>query len=152
MTVSSDTHRILTMFREVTQSVELERERNRLISIITHELRTPLTSIKGALGLLDSCAMGPMPAEAKNLVGIALRNSDRMLDLIAQILEAEKAEHDAGNIPLEPVNLAEVIRSAISANQGYGTELGITFRDPCDTPGPLGQWQRSGFFNRCLPT
>ena len=132
--LASDTHRILTMFREVTQSVELERERNQLISIITHELRTPLTSIKGALGLLDSCAMGPMPSEAKNLVGIALRNSDRMLDLIAQILEAEKVEQEPRDIVLEPLNMAVAVRSAIAANQGYGTELGITYRDPHDTP------------------
>lgn len=132
--LSSDTDRVLTVFREVTQNVELERERNRLISIITHELRTPLTSIKGALGLLDSCAMGPMPSEAKNLVGIALRNSDRMLDLIAQILEAEKIEHDARKAPLEPVNMADTVRNAIAANQGYGTELGITYREPKKTP------------------
>ncbi len=131
--VTSDTHRILTMFREVTRNVELERERNRLISIITHELRTPLTSIKGAMGLLDSCAMGPMPAEAKNLVGIALRNSDRMLDLIAQILEAERAEHETREEVLVPLNISETIQSAIAANQGYGTELGITYRDPVGT-------------------
>ena len=131
--VTSDTHRILTMFREVTRNVELERERNRLISIITHELRTPLTSIKGAMGLLDSCAMGPMPAEAKNLVGIALRNSDRMLDLIAQILEAEKAEHETRQEELVPLNIAEAIHSSIAVNQGYGTELGITYRDPVGT-------------------
>ncbi|MDV4143580.1 MULTISPECIES: sensor histidine kinase [Shimia] len=131
--VTSDAPRILTMFREVTRNVELERERNRLISIITHELRTPLTSIKGAMGLLDSCAMGPMPSEAKNLVGIALRNSDRMLDLIAQILEAEKAEHEARHEVLVPINMAEAVAAAIASNQGYGTELGITYRDPVGT-------------------
>ncbi len=131
--VTSDTPRILTMFREVTRNVEMERERNRLISIITHELRTPLTSIKGAMGLLDSCAMGPMPSEAKNLVGIALRNSDRMLDLIAQILEAEKAEHETRHEVLVPINISETVQAAIAANQGYGTELGITYRDPVGT-------------------
>lgn len=132
--VAADTYRILTVFREVSQSVELERERQRLISIITHELRTPLTSIKGALGLLDSCAMGPMPSEAKNLVGIGLRNSDRMLELIAQILESEKAEHEARNEPLEPINIGETVRAAIAANQGYGAELGITFQEPVESP------------------
>ena len=131
--VTHDTPRVLTMFCEVTRTVELERERSRLISIITHELRTPLTSIKGAMGLLDSCALGPMPSEAKNLVGIALRNSDRMLDLIAQILESEKAGHDARHAPLAPLNLAETIEMAITANQCYGTELGVTFRDPIGT-------------------
>ena len=132
--VAANTNRILTVFREVSQSVELERERKRLISIITHELRTPLTSIKGALGLLDSCAMGPMPAEAKNLVGIGLRNSDRMLDLIAQILESEKAEHETRNETLEPINISEALRTAIATNQGYGAELGVTFQEASKCP------------------
>lgn len=122
--------RVLTITRDVSDRAAYERERHQLISVITHELRTPLTSIKGALGLLDANAVGPMSTEAKSLVGIALKNSDRMLGLIREILDAEKAEQAVAGTELEPVDLAEAVNTAIVANRGYGAEYDVDFVDP----------------------
>jgi PAS domain S-box-containing protein len=122
--------RVLTLFRDVSQNMRLERERNNLVSVITHELRTPLTSIKGSLGLLDANAFGPMSTEAKSLVNIALRNSDRMLELIRDILEAEKAAQTDFTDGIEPIELGEIVDASIAANRGYGTQLGIEFENP----------------------
>jgi len=122
--------RVLTIFRDVTQSVEMERERNRLVSVITHELRTPLTSIKGSLGLLEAGSFGPMSTEAKSLVNMALRNSDRMLELIREILDAERAEKTRSTPEFRPVNLGDCVDAAIHANLGYGSQLGIDFVNP----------------------
>lgn len=126
--------RVLTLFRDVSQNMRLERERNHLVSVITHELRTPLTSIKGSLGLLDASAFGPMSTEAKSLVTIALRNSDRMLTLIRDILEAEKAAQTDPTDGVEPIELSDIVDSAIAANHGYGTQLGIDFVNPGSDP------------------
>jgi len=122
--------RVLTIFRDVTQSVEMERERNRLVSVITHELRTPLTSIKGSLGLLEAGTFGPMSTEAKSLVHMALRNSDRMLELIREILDAERAEEAKSPADFGPLNLGDCLDAAIRANLGYGSQLGIDFVNP----------------------
>jgi PAS domain S-box-containing protein len=125
--VEGGDRRVLTIFRNMTESVKTERERNRLVSVITHELRTPLTSIKGSLGLLDAGSMGPMSIEAKSLVNIALRNSDRMLGLIRDILSAERTDQTTDKKPITTVNLSELIDTAIASNQGYGAQFGIDF-------------------------
>jgi PAS domain S-box-containing protein len=134
ISVGGSEQRVLTIFRDVTQNVVLERERNHLVSVITHELRTPLTSIKGSLGLLDASAFGPMSTDAKSLVSIALRNSDRMLELIRDILEAEKAGEIEASGGLRPVDLSAAVDAAITANLGYGAQLGIEFVNPGTEP------------------
>lgn len=128
--VEGGDRRVLTIFRNMTESVKTERERNRLVSVITHELRTPLTSIKGSLGLLDAGSMGPMSLEAKSLVNMALRNSDRMLGLIRDILGAERASQIEDKSTHRPVNLSELIETAVASNQGYGAQFGIEFVNP----------------------
>lgn len=125
--VEGGEQRVLTFFRDVTKNVATERERNHLVSVITHELRTPLTSIKGSLGLLDAATFGPMSTGAKDLVSIALRNSDRMLELIRGILDAERSEEAGEKAKLAPVNLSEAVDAALATNLGYGAQLGINF-------------------------
>lgn len=125
--VEGGDRRVLTIFRDMTEAVATERERNRLVSVITHELRTPLTSIKGSLRLLDAGTMGPMSTEAKSLVSIALRNSDRMLDLIQDILGAEREGQTANSEGFGVVNLSDLLETEIVANHGYGAQLGVDF-------------------------
>ncbi len=132
--VDGGERRLLTIFRDITQNTALERERNHLVSVITHELRTPLTSIKGALRLIDAGKFGPMSTGAKDLVGIALRNSDRMLELIREILDSERRDQASETEPMEPVNLSEAVDLAIDSNLGYGAQLGITLVNQGSTP------------------
>lgn len=132
--VEGGERRLLTLFRDVTRTMEMQRERDHLVSVITHELRTPLTSIKGALGLMEGGEFGPMSTEAKGLLGIALRNSDRMLELIREILDSERAGQVAAGAEMEPLNLSKAVEAAISSNLGYGAQLGITFASPGSSP------------------
>jgi CheY-like chemotaxis protein len=78
--------------------------------MVSHELRTPLTSIRGSLGLLEGGAVGELPAKARELMGIARQNADRLIRLINDLLDLEKIE--AGKIQLDiaaldPVALVE---------------------------------------------
>ena len=49
------------------------------MSVVGHELRTPLTSIRGSLGLLEAGLAGELPGEARDMVRIALDNTDRLV-------------------------------------------------------------------------
>ena len=51
----------VVVFRDITDRREVERLKDEFVSVVSHELRTPLTSIRGALGLLDSGTLGPLP-------------------------------------------------------------------------------------------
>jgi PAS domain S-box-containing protein len=84
--------------RDISERKEIDRLKTEFVSVVSHELRTPLTSIRGSLGLMEGGAVGELPAKARELVGIARQNADRLIRLINDILDLEKIE--AGKIQL----------------------------------------------------
>jgi signal transduction histidine kinase len=86
--------------------VALARQRQ-FVADASHELRTPLTSILANLELLEAQLEG----EDREVAGSALRSSQRMRRLVADLLLLARA--DAGRqAPREPVDLATVVREA----------------------------------------
>ncbi|WP_020409782.1 ATP-binding protein [Hahella ganghwensis] len=79
----------LVMVRDITERAEIDRIKDEFISTVSHELRTPLTAIKGALSLIK---VQPIQWDDKsyNLVDIAERNSQRLLELVNRILDFKK--------------------------------------------------------------
>lgn len=84
--------------RDITERKEVDRLKTEFVSVVSHELRTPLTSIRGSLGLMEGGAVGELPPKARELLGIARQNADRLIRLINDILDLEKIE--AGKIQL----------------------------------------------------
>ncbi len=73
--------------------------KTRFFTNVSHELRTPLTLTIGPLEDLQTGAHGDLPASAQGSVGLALRNSRRLLRLINQLLDIAKLE--AGELKLD---------------------------------------------------
>ncbi len=106
--------------RDITERLGVERLKNEFVSTVSHELRTPLTSISGALGLLAGGVAGAVPPKAKRLVDIAKQNSDRLVRLINDILDMEKAESGRLEFHLERQLLRPIVSAAVEANRGFG--------------------------------
>jgi signal transduction histidine kinase len=84
----------------------LARQRQ-FVADASHELRTPLTSILANLELLEA----ELEGEDREIAGSALRSSQRMRRLVADLLLLARA--DAGRqAPREPVDMAVVVREA----------------------------------------
>ncbi len=97
----------------------VERLQSEFVSTVSHELRTPLTSIRGALGLVAAGVTGPLPKEAKEYVDIALSNADRLVRLINDILDIEKMQSGSMEFRYRTVDLGQVVKSAIAANEAF---------------------------------
>jgi signal transduction histidine kinase len=104
---------------DLSESRRIERMKDEFLATVSHELRTPLTSIVGALGLLAAGAGGAIPDAALELLQVAKRNGDRLNQLIDDVLDLTKLEGDRMQLNLRPVELAPLIREALSANDGY---------------------------------
>ena len=102
-------------FRDVSQRHALERMKDEFISTVSHELRTPLTSIRGALGLLNAGVMGELSDKAKNLLRIAMTNTDRLVRLINDILDLERMESGRAPLHLRTSDLGELVKQAVDA-------------------------------------
>jgi signal transduction histidine kinase len=104
----------------------VERLKNEFISVVSHELRTPLTSIRGSLGLLAGGVAGDMPPAASTMVEIAYNNSERLVRLINDILDAEKIESGMLQLDIQPIGLRELLTQVIEENRGYGLPFEVT--------------------------
>lgn len=111
--------------RDITERRKLDRMKREFISTVSHELRTPLTSIKGALGLIASGKTGTISPQSQKLIDIALRNSDRLVRLINDILDIEKIE--TGNLVynIDKHDLIPLIKASIEINQPMAQQFDV---------------------------
>ena len=118
--------RFVAVVRDIAARKAQEEARMAFVATVSHELRTPLTSIKGAMKLVASGATGPIPEKPTQMIDLALRNVDRLLLLINDLLDLEKLDNATTEIRSDPVDLAELIPEAIAQNTGYAREFGVT--------------------------
>lgn len=112
-------------FRDISQRYALDRLKDEFVSTVSHELRTPLTSIRGALGLLSSGILGEINEKATNLLRIALSNSDRLVRLINDILDLERAQSGREPLVFRPVQMADLVRQAMDGMQLQAETAGV---------------------------
>jgi len=119
---------LLCIVRDITERKALENLKNQFVATVSHELRTPLTSIRGALGLVLGGALGGIPDKVRLILEMANRNSERLTLLINDLLDLEKIESAQMVFAFESVDLIQLVRHALEANQGYADEYGISLQ------------------------
>ncbi|WP_134495848.1 sensor histidine kinase [Microvirga pakistanensis] len=80
------------------------------IADAAHQIRTPLTALKAQLQLLSR---QPMDPQALQYLTRVQERVDQLSHLAGQLLSHAMVNHRAGAVPLEPVDVAEVVRRAI---------------------------------------
>ncbi len=108
--------------RDITERKRVDRLKSEFVSTVSHELRTPLTSIRGALGLLAGGRVGDMSPEAKEMLNIALNNSERLVRLINDILDVEKIRSGKLQFDFRELDLDAAAEEAVAANRGFAVE------------------------------
>jgi signal transduction histidine kinase/CheY-like chemotaxis protein len=125
-------HSIETRERQLQEDIEKLKELERLkadfVSTVSHELRTPLTSMRGAIGLLLGGTVGEMPAKARELLRIALTNTDRLIRLINDILDIEKM--DAGHVQIKHnrLRLRSLLDTTVAGLEGFARDGEVKLR------------------------
>ena len=121
-------------FRDVSEREVVQELKRQFISVVSHELRTPLTSIKGSLQMLSSGILGPLNEDQQELMTMAVNNSERLGQLVNDILDLERL--DAGRMPLVPVNVsaAALAQQAVASMTGAASAAEVTLAmDETDT-------------------
>ncbi|HVF16920.1 MAG TPA: ATP-binding protein, partial [Steroidobacteraceae bacterium] len=113
------------VLRDLTERVEMERLKSGFVSTVSHELRTPVTSIAGSLGLLAGGVAGEMSPQATRLLEIARQNCDRLVRLISDILDVDRAQTGALEVKSQQQPLAPIVQHAIEMNRAYAQRLGV---------------------------
>lgn len=112
----------LGIAEDISERLRNETLKNQFISTVSHELRTPLTAISGAISLVKSGVVGPVPDTLQPMLGIAYSNSQRLAQLVNDLLDVEKLM--AGRMTLYPArhSVAELIRATVANVQGMADQ------------------------------
>jgi signal transduction histidine kinase len=95
--------------RDVTERTRLERAKSAFVATASHELRSPLTSIKGFVELLDREA-DALSDRQREFIDIILRSTDRLVELVNDLLDVARIEADSVDIQVRPIDVGEAIR------------------------------------------
>jgi signal transduction histidine kinase len=94
---------------------EVDRLKDEFVAAVSHELRTPLTSIRGYLDLLLDGSAGELSEPQRRYLAVADRNSQRLLDLVGDLLLFAQIRAGKFRLQREHVDAVDVAREAFSA-------------------------------------
>lgn len=114
----------------------LDETKDEFISMASHQLRTPLTSVKGYLSMVLEGDAGEVAPMQQKLLDQAFVSSQRMVYLIADLLNVSRLR--TGKFIIDPVesNLADVVEGEIGQlkETAAGRGLELKFVKPDNFP------------------
>jgi signal transduction histidine kinase len=116
--LDSQFYEMATQSPKTTEFQDLDRAKTDFISVVSHELRTPMTAVKGSLSLILTTEQDQLSNETKEILGIAEKESDRLIRLINDILDLTKMETQQLPLDKKWFDLESVVQSAVEGMQG----------------------------------
>lgn len=101
-----------TQKRELAKARELLRLKDEFVFIATHDLRTPVTAIRGFLDIIENSGEELSEKNKENFDAV-LQSSDRLNQLVNDLLEVARSESGTIKVEVEPTDIIEIIRDAI---------------------------------------
>jgi PAS domain S-box-containing protein len=100
--------------REAANLRELDRLRTELLANVSHELRTPLAGIKGFATMLIDYDKRLTTKEKREYLETIDKNTDRMVELIEQLLEMSRLGTGMLSIKKAPTDVINLCQTVIS--------------------------------------
>ncbi len=127
---------IVVTVQDITREVELNEAKSQFISNISHELRTPLSSIKSFIETLYEYGEQMDPAERKDYLEIANRETDRLTRLVNDVLDLSRLE-SGKQYHFEAVDISAVIEQTMRTHHLQARDKRIQLRKFVDPDLPL---------------
>ena len=133
---------VVVTMQDLTLLEEQERLRAEFLGQVSHELRMPLSSIRGAATAVLEAAADLDPAEMRQFQRIIVDQSDRMRELIGDLLDVARIE--TGTLPVdpEPAEVAVLVDRARNAFTGAGGRNPLAMEIEPDLPLALADRRR----------
>ena len=93
---------------------EMERLRSDFLGMVSHQLKTPLTAIKGSAATALGSRRPLNAEETRELFEIIDEQSDRMRDLVDNLLDMTRIESGKLTVQPEAMDLREAVQEAVT--------------------------------------
>ena len=129
-----DVETVVVTLQDMTSLNELEKMRAEFLGMVSHELRAPLTSIKGSVDTLLESFNALDSAEMVQFIRIIKSQSDRMRDLISDLLDVARIETGMLSVTPELVEVADLVDEAKNTFLTGGGRRNLTIDMQLDLP------------------
>lgn len=121
------------VFHDVTELRHLEKVRKDFVANVSHELRTPITAIRGYAETLQGGALAE-PTVAPKMVEIIHRQSERLSELVEDLLELSRLESREVKLTRTDVPLAVAAARAADTvkPKAGGKDITVALHVPSD--------------------
>jgi PAS domain S-box-containing protein len=99
----------VSVFRDITHLIEVDRMKSEFVATVSHELRTPMTSIKGYVDILLMGVAGVMSDQQKKFLAVVQENTERLTILVNDLLDLSRIEAGQVNLIMGSLDFVELI-------------------------------------------
>jgi GAF domain-containing protein len=136
----------VSIFRDITHEVEVDRLKSEFVATVSHELRTPMTSIRGYVDVLLMGAAGAVNENQAHFLHIIKNNTERLNILVNDLLDVSRIE--SGRVTLSPQALdlreiaEDVIEDILRRSQEENKPMALSLNAPKKLPAVYGDVER----------
>lgn len=122
---SKEEDAIFCVIHDITERRKAEMLKQEVMAMVTHDLRTPLSTLRHIFTFLETGKHGNLDQKGSEFVNAGGRNVDRLLTLVNDLLDVEKA--DSGQMSLEKtkVSLTECFDACVSSMSVFAESKGV---------------------------
>jgi NtrC-family two-component system sensor histidine kinase KinB len=124
---------VTVVLADVTNLRRLDEMKSSMLSVVSHELKTPLTSIRMGTHILLEERLGDLTPQQNEIVTTLRDDSNRLHQIIENLLDMGRMESGRGVMDLKPHNLQQIVIDATtpmdSAFRDRGVNLTVNLAD-----------------------
>jgi GAF domain-containing protein len=136
----------VSIFRDITHEVEVDRLKSEFVATVSHELRTPMTSVRGYVDILLMGAAGALSDNQRHFLEIVKGNADRLNILVNDLLDISTIESGRVTLSLQAVDLREMAEGVAEELHRRSDEehksMAVRVDAPADLPRARGDADR----------
>ena len=116
--------------RQYIAVIEARRLKDEFLANVSHELRTPLTAVMGYIALMQEELSGPVTAGQAEDLAQAKTASERLLDLIDNLLELTTLKRGAIDLEVTEFDPRDPLRDAADRTRGRPATVALRVDEP----------------------
>jgi signal transduction histidine kinase len=116
--------------RQYVAVIEARRLKDEFLANVSHELRTPLTAVMGYIALMQEELSGPVTAGQAEDLAQAKTASERLLDLIDNLLELTTLKRGAVDFDISEFDPRDPLRDAADKSRGRPAAVALRLDEP----------------------
>jgi signal transduction histidine kinase len=120
----------VSIFRDITHQVEVDRLKSEFVATVSHELRTPMTSIKGYVDIMLQGAAGELNEQQTKFLEVVKNNTERLNILVNDLLDVSHIEAGRVTLTKQPIDIQDIVERVVENVQrrAMADEKEIEFR------------------------